>query len=59
MQLLGSIIAIVVAVLGAVWMLQGLNVIGGSFMTGQPTWSYIGAICVVAGLGALWWLRRS
>lgn len=58
MKLVGSIIAIVVAALGAVWMLQGLNVIGGSFMTGQSTWSYIGAICLVAGLAALWWLRR-
>jgi peptidoglycan/LPS O-acetylase OafA/YrhL len=36
-------------VVGAVWALQGLNVIGGSFMTGQTLWLRIGLVCFVAG----------
>ena len=35
--------------IGAIWALQGLNVIGGSFMTGQTLWLRIGLVCVVAG----------
>lgn len=40
----------VVALVGAVWTLQGLNVIGGSPMTGDPFWVGAGLVCVLAGL---------
>jgi hypothetical protein len=33
-----AIVGGVVALLGAVWTLQGLSVIGGSRMTGDPFW---------------------
>ncbi|MGD0719925.1 MAG: hypothetical protein ABR970_02605 [Roseiarcus sp.] len=42
---LGGLLVLV----GAVWALQGLDVIGGSFMTGQTLWLRIGIVCVVAG----------
>jgi len=35
---------------GIVWILQGINVLPGSFMTGQVQWAYRGAIATVAGL---------
>jgi hypothetical protein len=34
---------------GVVWLLQGLGVLPGSFMTGQPFWAVRGAMCVVVG----------
>lgn len=43
-------IAVVLLVVGAIWFLQGIGVIGGSFMTGATLWTLIGAACVVAGL---------
>ncbi|GIH25935.1 hypothetical protein Aph01nite_42450 [Acrocarpospora phusangensis] len=52
---LGALLALT----GAVWTLQGLGYIGGSFMSGNTTWAIIGPIVLVAGLAlAVWTLRR-
>jgi len=51
-----SIAAIVVVVIGVVWTLQGVNVLGGSFMSGQSQWLAIGIALSAVGLFALWWL---
>ena len=34
---------------GGVWLLQGIGILPGSFMTGQPFWAVMGAICLVIG----------
>ena len=44
------VLGVVAILLGLLWVGQGLNVIGGSFMSGDTTWFVIGA--VVALLGA-------
>jgi hypothetical protein len=33
--------------------LQGINVLPGSYMTGQPRWAVNGAIAILVGLGLL------
>jgi uncharacterized membrane protein HdeD (DUF308 family) len=38
---------------GCVWILQGINILPGSFMTGQTKWAVYGAILVVVGIGLL------
>jgi hypothetical protein len=38
---------------GCVWILQGVNILPGSFMTGQPKWAIYGGLVAVAGLGLL------
>jgi hypothetical protein len=38
---------------GAVWFLQGINVLPGSFMTGQIQWAVYGGIAVAVGLALL------
>ena len=43
-------VGIVVALVGAVFTLQGLGVLGGSFMSGSATWAVIGIAMVAAGL---------
>jgi hypothetical protein len=43
-------VGVVVAVVGAVFTLQGVGVLGGSFMSGSATWAVIGVVMVVAGL---------
>jgi hypothetical protein len=60
MKILGSIVGVVLVLLGGPWTLQGSNVLAGSAMSGQSQWLYIGLIAVVVGLAALWWfnLRR-
>ena len=42
---------------GAVWFLQGINILPRSFMTGQTQWAVYGAIAMAAGAG-LWILSR-
>jgi hypothetical protein len=45
------ILGVLLVVVGAVWTLQGLGVIGGSAMSGVTLWAVIGPIVAVAGLG--------
>ncbi len=49
---LNSLGAILI-VLGAIWFLQGINVLPGSFMTGQIRWAVYGGIAVGAGIALL------
>jgi hypothetical protein len=35
---------------GGVWTLQGVGVIGGSFMTNSRTWLVIGLLVAIAGI---------
>jgi len=51
------LVAIVVALVGAVWVAQGLGVIGGGFMVGDMFWAYVG-IALIAGAALYgWWPR--
>jgi hypothetical protein len=43
-------LGVVLVLVGAVWTLQGLGYIEGSFMTGQKLWTWIGLLCVIGGL---------
>jgi hypothetical protein len=57
MRIAGTAIAVVLILLGGLWVLQGANLVGGSFMSGQSQWLYIGVVVLVAGLIALWWFN--
>jgi hypothetical protein len=37
-------------IVGVVWIFQGINVLPGSFMTGDVDWSYRGGLLVLGGL---------
>jgi hypothetical protein len=47
------IVAILIILFGIVWFFQGINIIPGSFMTGQIQWAVYGAVAVVVGAGLL------
>jgi hypothetical protein len=47
------IVGVLLAFFGAVWFLQGINVLPGSFMTGQTKWAVIGGVAFAAGVGML------
>ena len=38
-----------IILMGGVWLLQGIGILPGSFMTGQPFWAAMGAIFVAVG----------
>ena len=43
-------LGVVAVLIGLVWVGQGLNLIPGSFMTGDPKWFVIGAIVALVGV---------
>lgn len=52
------IIGVVLIVVGLVWIGQGVGLIGGSFMTGEAIWAFIGAGCAVFGFVLIRGARR-
>ena len=41
---------VVLSAVGLVWTLQGLDVLGGSVMSGSPLWATIGPIVLLVGI---------
>jgi hypothetical protein len=39
-----------VALTGLIWALQGFNLIGGSFMSGDSVWAIVGPVTACVGL---------
>ncbi|MDR2998248.1 MAG: hypothetical protein LBU78_09025 [Microbacterium sp.] len=44
------ILGVILLLVGAIWTLQGLNVLGGSAMSGSPLWATVGPIVLVVGV---------
>lgn len=51
MRIALNVVGALCLLMGCVWFLQGINVLPGSFMTGQPFWAGAGAVAVVVGMG--------
>ena len=43
---------------GSVFFLQGINILPGSFMTGDPRWAINGGMGVVIGVALMLWASR-
>lgn len=43
---------------GLVFFLQGINILPGSYMTGDPQWAVNGGILMAIGVGLLIWANR-
>jgi hypothetical protein len=48
-----KIMGVVLVVFGGIWFLQGVNVLPGSFMTGQIRWAVYGGAALAAGVSLL------
>jgi len=56
MRIISSLLGVLLACLGGVWMLQGLNLaFKVGFMVGDPHWVVYGAIAVLVGVGQVVW----
>jgi hypothetical protein len=58
MKLVLTIAGALMVALGCVWFLQGINVLPGSFMTGQMQWAIYGGVLAIAGVVVIVWARR-
>ena len=54
----GLVLGACMVLLGCIWVLQGLNILPGSFMTGQIIWAIYGAPLALAGAMLIWWINR-
>jgi len=58
MRLFGKIVSGFLIAFGVIWILQGFNILPGSFMTGQIAWAWRGTVCVVIGIVLLILIHR-
>lgn len=58
MKIVLNIFAVLLILAGGVWFLQGINLLPGSFMTGQIRWAIYGGIAVLVGIGLMVWNNR-
>jgi len=50
MRIVSNVVGVLCLLMGGVWFLQGINILPGSFMTGQTKWAVYGGVLVVVGL---------
>ena len=58
MRIVLNIVGVLLVLIGSIWFLQGINVLPGSFMTGQTRWAVRGGILVIAGIVGLVYANR-
>ena len=44
---------------GIIWSMQGLNLLPGTFMRGDPQWIINGAATVLVGIGLFWFTNQN
>ena len=50
MRMVMIVLGVLLVVAGATWFLQGINVLPGSFMTGDMRWAVYGGIAALVGV---------
>jgi hypothetical protein len=58
MKIAANVLGGILVLVGSVWILQGINVLPGSFMTGQIQYAILGAVLGVGGLALLLYTNR-
>jgi len=53
MRIALNVLGVLSLLMGGVWLLQGINILPGSFMTGQTKWAVYGGLLLLAGIGVL------
>jgi len=58
MKITLDIFGVMLILAGGIFFLQGINILPGSFMRGDPQWAVNGGIFIVAGIGLILWAGR-
>ena len=58
MRIAGTIVGIILILLGGLWIAQGSNIMPNTVMSGQSMWLWIGVVVLIVGVVALWWTYR-
>jgi hypothetical protein len=57
MKVVLRVLAVLLILVGIVWILQGINVLGGSMMSGHIQYALLGVVAGIIG-GGLWYLSN-
>lgn len=52
------VVAVLLILSGLVWLFQGIGILPGSFMSGDPQWAVNGVITAAVGLVLFWIASR-
>ena len=52
------LVGVILVLFGGIWFLQGINVLPGSFMTGQTRWAVYGALSIASGISLIVTAKR-
>jgi len=58
MRIAFYVVGALCVLMGGVWFLQGINVLPGSFMTGQIKWAVYGGLLLAVGVVVLIMAKR-
>jgi uncharacterized membrane protein SirB2 len=58
MKIVLNVLGVLCILMGGVWFLQGINILPGSYMTGQTQWAIYGAIAIIIGAVLLFFANR-
>lgn len=58
LKLILAVVAVMMVIVGGIWIFQGLNILPGSFMTGHMEWTWRGAGLAIVGALLFWFSRR-
>jgi len=50
MRTVGVVAGLLLIAIGVIWILQGINVLPGSFMSGRPGYAVLGLVVTIVGL---------
>lgn len=53
MRIALNVSGVLCLLVGGVWFLQGINILPGSFMTGQKKWAVYGGLLLLVGISLL------
>jgi len=53
MRIVLNVVGVLCLLVGCIWILQGINILPGSFMTGQTKWALYGCLIAVVGIVVL------
>ncbi len=53
MKIVWNVVSVLLILAGGVWFLQGVDILPGSYMSGQSQWAIYGGLAILLGAGLL------
>ncbi len=57
MRIVLNVVGALLVLIGLIWFFQGINVLPGSFMTGQIKWAVYGGVSFIVGVAIIFVVR--